>query len=42
VPSRLAARLLTGPAGFLVAGTLDVTAAWGRYAAMRIARRLGR
>jgi len=33
---------VTGPVGFFVAGTLDVTAAWARYAAMRIARRRAR
>jgi hypothetical protein len=38
----LAARLLTGPLGFFVAGTLDVSAAWGRWAAGELAARLAR
>jgi hypothetical protein len=43
-PSRapLTARLLTGPLGFFVAGTLDVSAAWGRWAARTLAARLAR
>jgi hypothetical protein len=38
----LTARLITGPLGFFVAGTLDVSAAWGRWAAHEIAGRLAR
>jgi hypothetical protein len=44
--SPLAARALTGPLGFLVAGVLDVALAWGgwglRELAGRLARRAGR
>jgi hypothetical protein len=42
----LTARLLTGPPGFFLAGLLDVSAAWGRWALhemrARLARRTGR
>jgi len=38
----LAARAITGPLGFLVAGTLDVSAAWGRWALQELAARLAR
>lgn len=31
--SRLAARIVTGPLAFLLAGTVDVLAAWGGWAA---------
>lgn len=44
--SRLAARIVTGPLAFLVAGALDVALAWGRWGAYRarvaLARRAGR
>jgi hypothetical protein len=36
VPSRLAARLVTGPLAFLIAGALDVTVAWTRWALWRL------
>lgn len=43
---RLAARVVTGPLAFLVAGAIDVLAAWGGWAAhaagQRVARRLAR
>jgi hypothetical protein len=42
VRSRLAARLVTGPLAFLVAGVLDATAAWGRWAADSLAARVAR
>jgi hypothetical protein len=43
VLSRLAARIVTGPVGFLVAGTLDLASAWGGWAAGRVrARRTAR
>jgi len=38
----LSARLITGPAGFFVAGVLDVSAAWGRWALQELAVRLAR
>jgi hypothetical protein len=38
----LGARLITGPAGFFVAGVLDVSAAWGRWALQELAARLAR
>src|SRR4051794_28278533 len=42
----LTARLITGPVGFFVAGVLDVSVAWGRWALhemrARLARRAGR
>jgi hypothetical protein len=38
----VAARLLTGPLGFLVAGALDVTLAWGRWGLHELARRAAR
>jgi len=38
----LAARLITGPLGFFVAGVLDVSAAWGRWGAQELAARLAR
>jgi hypothetical protein len=41
VLSRLAARIVTGPIGFLVAGTLDLASAWGRWAAGRVRARVG-
>ncbi|MBB4663795.1 hypothetical protein [Conexibacter arvalis] len=37
--SRLLARLLTGPAGFLVAGAADLASAWGRWALARVRER---
>jgi hypothetical protein len=37
--SRLAARLVTGPLAFLVAGAIDVTVAWTRWAAARLSGR---
>jgi len=44
--SRLAARTVTGPLAFLVAGTVDVAAAWAGWGAQtlraRLARRLAR
>ncbi|HKG38458.1 MAG TPA: hypothetical protein VKB25_05665 [Conexibacter sp.] len=40
--SRLAPRLVTGPLAFFVAGVLDVSAAWGRWAAGELAARLAR
>jgi hypothetical protein len=33
---------VTGPLGFFVAGTLDVSVAWGRWASMELAARLAR
>jgi hypothetical protein len=45
VPSRrapAASRLATGPLAFFVAGVLDVSAAWGRWAAQTLAARLAR
>jgi hypothetical protein len=42
VRSRLAPRLVTGPLAFFVAGVLDVSAAWGRWAATELATRLAR
>jgi hypothetical protein len=33
---------VTGPLGFFVAGVLDVSAAWGRWASMELATRLAR
>jgi len=42
VRSRRAARLATGPLAFLLAGALDVTAAWGRWGAQELAARLAR
>jgi hypothetical protein len=42
VRSRLAPRLATGPLAFFVAGVVDVSAAWGRWAAIEIAARLAR
>jgi hypothetical protein len=35
VPSRFAARILTGPAGHFLAGTIDWLALIGRYVAAR-------
>jgi hypothetical protein len=35
VLSRLAARLVTGPLAFALAGALDVGVAWGRWGAHR-------
>jgi hypothetical protein len=40
VLSRLAARIVTGPVGFLLAGTLDLASAWGRWAAGRVRARI--
>jgi hypothetical protein len=37
--SRLAARILTGPVGFFVAGTIDWLALLGRYLTARAAGR---
>jgi len=42
MPSRLAARLVTGPLAFLLAGVIDVVVLWGRFGAQRLARRLPR
>jgi hypothetical protein len=45
VPARrapIAARLVTGPLAFFVAGVLDVTAAWARWGAPTLAARLAR
>jgi hypothetical protein len=46
VLSRRAAQLVTGPLAFFVAGVLDASAAWGRWAlhalGERAARRAGR
>jgi hypothetical protein len=38
----LSSRLLTGPLAFFVAGVLDVSAAWGRWGAQELTRRLAR
>jgi len=38
----LSSRLVTGPLAFFVAGTLDVTVAWGRWGLQELARRLPR
>jgi len=40
VSTRLLARIVTGPAGFLVAGTLDFAAAWGGWARAKARDRL--
>jgi hypothetical protein len=40
--SRLAARLLTGPLAFLLAGAIDVALLWTRYAAQRARARAAR
>jgi hypothetical protein len=37
--SRLLARLVTGPAGFFVAGAIDLGAAWGGWALARARER---
>ncbi len=37
--SRLLARLVTGPAGFFVAGAIDLGAAWGGWALARVRAR---
>jgi hypothetical protein len=45
VPARrapIAARLVTGPLAFFLAGVLDASAAWGRWAAQTLAARLAR
>jgi hypothetical protein len=42
VARRLAARLITGPFAFLVAGVLDVALLGGRYALRRAGMRLFR
>jgi hypothetical protein len=39
VPSRLAARILTGPVGFFVAGAVDWVVLLSRYLAARAAGR---
>jgi len=39
VHSRLLARLLTGPAGFFVAGAADLAFAWGSWALARVRER---
>jgi hypothetical protein len=36
MPRRLAARLITGPLAFLIAGAIDVTVAWTRWAVWRL------
>jgi hypothetical protein len=38
----LAARVVTGPLGFFVAGLFDVSAAWGRWALQELGARLAR
>ena len=38
----LGARLLTGRVGFFVAGTLDVSVAWGRWGWQELTRRMAR
>lgn len=40
--SRLAARLVTGPLAFFVAGVVDVVALWGAWGARGAARALRR
>jgi hypothetical protein len=40
VPSRFLARLLTGPLAFLVAGAIDLAAAWGGWALGRLRARV--
>lgn len=40
--SRLAARLLTGPLAFFVAGVVDVVLLWGAWGARSAARALRR
>ncbi|HEX5145787.1 MAG TPA: hypothetical protein VFV85_02095 [Conexibacter sp.] len=40
--SRVAARLVTGPLAFFVAGALDAGVAWGGWAAGALAARLAR
>jgi hypothetical protein len=35
VPTRLLARLATGPVAFLLAGAVDMTTAWGSWALAR-------
>ncbi|HMJ03560.1 MAG TPA: hypothetical protein VK506_11490 [Conexibacter sp.] len=40
--SRLAARALTGPLAFFVAGIVDVAAAWGAWAGRTLRARLAR
>jgi hypothetical protein len=45
VPARrppLASRLATGPLAFFLAGVLDVSAAWGRWALLELRARLAR
>jgi hypothetical protein len=42
VLSRFLARLVTGPLAFLVAGALDLAAAWGAWGAGELRRRLRR
>lgn len=37
--SRLLARLITGPLAFMVAGAVDMAAAWGRWALARAGAR---
>ncbi|HEX7291186.1 MAG TPA: hypothetical protein VF250_08680 [Conexibacter sp.] len=38
----LAARLVTGPVAFFLAGAVDVSVAWGRWALHELARRAAR
>jgi len=38
----LASRLATGPLAFFLAGIVDVSAAWGRWALHELRRRLAR
>jgi len=38
----LASRLVTGPLAFFLAGVLDVSVAWGRWAAQELTARLAR
>jgi hypothetical protein len=38
----LSSRLITGPLAFLLAGLVDVSAAWGRWGLHELARRSAR
>jgi hypothetical protein len=40
VPTRLLARLATGPVAFLLAGAVDMTTAWGSWALARARARV--
>jgi hypothetical protein len=42
VPTRLLARLATGPVAFLLAGAVDMTTAWGSWALARARARAAR